>query len=197
MVAPIVVAENHHGRSILDFIVALDGATQSGSIAESVERAARCEEAMRPIRIADAVHRRRVGAVGTDAIEGALTRRHLEVVRDRDELLRDAGPRITMIDDHQPVRGGIWQRPQQHCLDDGEDGGVAADAESKREHGGERERRFAKESAECVPEVVRHSIQILAWTFRVGLHVVYPRAADEEWKEGPSDLARAPEVRSR
>ncbi len=32
-------------------------------------------------------------------------------------------------------RIGIWERPQKHGVDDGEDGGVGADAEGEREHG--------------------------------------------------------------
>ena len=54
---------------------------------------------------------------------------------------------------HEPIRLLERQRPQQHGVDDAEDGGVGADAE--REHGDdrERERRGAEQDPEGVAEI--------------------------------------------
>ena len=51
------------------------------------------------------------------------------------------------------IRVRIRQRPQQHAVDDAEDGGVGADAERERQHGERRESRLTFESAERVEKV--------------------------------------------
>ena len=48
---------------------------------------------------------------------------------------------------------GIGKRVEQHVLDDAEDGGGGADAESERDDGEKRERRLIAKSAQAVLEV--------------------------------------------
>ena len=64
--------------------------------------------------------------------------------------LRDAGSLVPVIQDDEPVRLGIRQRPQQHGLDDREHGDVGADAERKRQHRRRCEAGLANEQAERV-----------------------------------------------
>ena len=65
------------------------------------------------------------------------------------DIIRQGDGSIGSLDDfvevNEPLRLRIGQRPEQHVVDDAEDGGVRADPEREREHGDEGEaRRFAK-----------------------------------------------------
>ena len=57
------------------------------------------------------------------------------------------------------VRLGIGQRPQQHRVDDAEDGRVRADAEREREHGDAGESRASAEHPRRMPRVVPELLQ--------------------------------------
>ena len=63
----------------------------------------------------------------------------------------------------QAIRIGKRDRLQQDGVDDREDGGVGADAERQRGHGGQGEARALAEHAERVPEI-----------FQKRFHVVLP-----------------------
>src|SRR5262249_6943925 len=54
-----------------------------------------------------------------------------------------------------PSRDGRRQRPQQELIDDGKDGGVAADAEGQRQDHGERKARAAPETTSPVSDISR------------------------------------------
>jgi hypothetical protein len=60
-----------------------------------------------------------------------------------------------LFDHHEFVAVWVRQRPQQELIDDGEDSGVAADAEGQRQDHGERKARAAPEPASGVPGVSR------------------------------------------
>ena len=52
----------------------------------------------------------------------------------------------------------VGQLPQQDSVDDGEDGGVAADAECEREHGDGRESRAVSQHAHRIADVFREGL---------------------------------------
>ena len=54
---------------------------------------------------------------------------------------------------HEPIGLVERQRPQQHRVDDAEDGGVGADAEREDRDHGDGERRRAEQDPEGVAEV--------------------------------------------
>ena len=87
-------------------------------------------------------------------VKSGLPGRQIDVVADRDELLRDAGAPIPMVQDHQVVRVRIRQRPQQHRFDDGKNRDVRADTQGEREDRRGAERRFAHDHPERVAEIV-------------------------------------------
>ena len=64
-------------------------------------------------------------------------------------------PRRGVPDANQCLRVRIWERTDQHALDDAEDGGVAADAQRQRQHHGGRECRILSEAAKRVARVAR------------------------------------------
>ena len=55
----------------------------------------------------------------------------------------------------QPGLIGKGQRPQQHSLDDGEDGGGGADAEGQRQHRGQRESRRLEQLTQRIAHVLQ------------------------------------------
>ena len=62
--------------------------------------------------------------------------------------------RVGVPHQHDPLRLGHRQRPQQHVVDDGEERGVGADAERQRQRGRERERLVLPEQPEADAEIV-------------------------------------------
>src|SRR4029453_3051458 len=71
-----------------------------------------------------------------------------------------AAPRF--VHHHQVVALWIRERAQQYLIDDGEDGGVGANAEREREHGGNREARAASKPAAHVPRITQHVLEEMA-----------------------------------
>ena len=70
------------------------------------------------------------------------------MIADRDVFLGDAGSPVPMLQDDQPFAVNVRQRPEQHCLDDGEDGDVGAYADCERQQGGCREGAVAPEQTD-------------------------------------------------
>ena len=61
--------------------------------------------------------------------------------------------------DDQTIRIRERQRPQEHAIDDAEDGRVDADAQRERQHRHECESRRAKERPQPIPRVARDRLQ--------------------------------------
>src|SRR5262245_18794158 len=78
---------------------------------------------------------------------------------------RDVGVRVAtayrLVDQYELVAVRVRQRPQQELIDDGEDGGVATDAEGQRQDHGERKARAAPETTIAVSDV-SHDIFCIA-----------------------------------
>ena len=96
-------------------------------------------------------------AEGAERVERSLPRAQIDEIPDGDELLGDAGPAVAVLEEHQPIRVGIGQRPEQRRVDHREDGDVGADAERQREDGGERESRLADEQPQGVTDVMERT----------------------------------------
>ena len=77
-----------------------------------------------------------------------------EVLRRRDPELVEAERGKLRGEIHQLV--GLWisERPQDHAIDDREDGGIGADAERQGQDGDERERRRAQQAADGVAKIL-------------------------------------------
>ncbi len=54
----------------------------------------------------------------------------------------------------QPLRLGEGKRPQQHAVDDAEDGGRSANADRQRQHRDSREPRLLREHTRGIPKVL-------------------------------------------
>src|SRR3989442_13156662 len=67
-----------------------------------------------------------------------------------------AQERYDLGDGDEPVGRAVIERPQQHAIDDGKDGGIGADAQSKCEYGYSRKARLTHQTADCVAEVTTH-----------------------------------------
>src|SRR5438045_9436930 len=95
---------------------------------------------------------RRALLIEADALDGVGNT--LEGVVGRLRLLRvvQIDRRKVEPDTDEPIGISIWQRPEQHAVDDGKyrDGGT--DADHERERGGDREDRRAPEGAPRVTE---------------------------------------------
>jgi hypothetical protein len=161
--APQPVAEHddraRHGRGVL---VGDEEAPERGAHAEHREVVPRDElapdgEAGR----AAALHHRRRGAVGDDALQPACPRAEVEVVRVgarpvapvADAVL---GP-LARVHAHElpgPLDG---ERPQEERVDEAEDDGVDADAQGERADGGQREAGRLHELAQRITNVLQHS----------------------------------------
>ncbi len=61
------------------------------------------------------------------------------------------------VQEHQPIRIFHRQCPQQHLIQQAEDGGIRADPEGQREHRGGRESRASAELADGVAQILPDS----------------------------------------
>ena len=65
---------------------------------------------------------------------------------------------MPLFDGNEPMRFRIWQRPQQHPFDDGENGGVGADAKRQRGQRRDCESGMLAERARRVDDVLAELI---------------------------------------
>ena len=65
-----------------------------------------------------------------------------------------AAARMVLRQDDDAIGCCVGQRPQQHAVDDGEDGGVDADGEGEREKSGDREARRTHHQSHRVAEIL-------------------------------------------
>ena len=94
-----------------------------------------------------------------NSMNWSMVRACAAVVGDFDEgeaRVLDARRDLRLAQVHDAVGLGVGQRPQQHAVDDAEDGGVGADAEAERQDEGEREPRHAGQRAQREADVVDH-----------------------------------------
>ncbi len=84
----------------------------------------------------------------------------LAPVEDRREPDVRREPReVAIAERDEALRLRVRQRPQQHGVDDGEDGGVGADAERQRDKRGGREPRGPPQHPEAVPDILRQRLE--------------------------------------
>ena len=69
----------------------------------------------------------------------------------------DSGARLTH--DGQPIAVLVRQRLQQHAVDDAEDRGVGADAETERQHGQHRIARVLQQRARAIPHILDQLVE--------------------------------------
>ena len=62
---------------------------------------------------------------------------------------------LAAVDGHQRLRARVGQRPQQHGVDDAEDGAVGADAERQRQHRRQRVTLVRAQRAQGEADVLR------------------------------------------
>ena len=94
-------------------------------------------------------------AVGGQRLEGLLTRAQIDEVAHGDVGLRDAGPAVAVLQEHQPIGVRIRQRTEQRRVHDREDGDVGPDTERQGQDGRHREAGFAHEEPQRVTCVVQ------------------------------------------
>ena len=62
------------------------------------------------------------------------------------------------LDERQPIRLGIRQRPEQNAVGQAEDGGAGADDERERDQRGEREHRRLEQHADAVAHIAAEHV---------------------------------------
>ena len=97
--------------------------------------------------------------VERDVLERPVARLPVHQVGGRRRRARPVAQRVRLPDLHEPVRLVQRQRLEQDAVDDGEDGGVGADAERQREGGDQGERFLCREHSPCVPEVLQQHLE--------------------------------------
>ncbi len=127
--------------------------------AERLKRAVGDDERAYSLRLTEASQRRGILTPQTDAGQRPV----LIPVR---EIQRRIGTEIIYIhawsgmpDPHELVRVRIWQRLDQHRVDDAEDRGGRADAERERQHRSKRECGPSRQAAQRVAQIATHRIQ--------------------------------------
>ena len=140
---------------------ALNVRPSTGRARSILEQPGRGAEEVHAVRVVAIDDRRLSAPVGRQGLERTLAAHEIDVVADRDELLRDAGALVAMVEDHQLVGVGIRQRTEQHRLDDGEYRDVRADTQREREQRGDGEGGLSHQLTERVANEVReHRVQL-------------------------------------
>ena len=157
---PETVAEDGDARRVRTVVICGDDASEQRADAEQREELRRHHLRLQARRISGLGQRQRRRAPGGEPLDRAalglpvdpVRRRHRQVAARRVNPL--AGLDVEgFVDGDQPVAARIRQRPQQQLVDDGEDGGVAADPEPQRQDDGGREAGALAQSACHVPHV--------------------------------------------
>src|SRR5579862_717296 len=84
----------------------------------------------------------RVVVICGDGAKGVILAAPVEEIGEAETLRRECScPVVLVLETHEPVGLGEWQRTQQNRVDQAEDAGGCADSESQGEDGGEGEAR--------------------------------------------------------
>src|SRR6185503_10307040 len=145
--------------------------------------------------------------VGRHGFERGLAPDDVDVIADGDEFLRDAGALIAMVENHQSIRLDVAERPQEHGLDDGEDGDVGTDAERQGQNRRCGERGLPQKPTERVTEMIQSARDTLTWLrlLRQKRHRWIPwlrdwqlwsKAPSREWQDRSHHLRPVPGVRA-
>ena len=148
---PGAVAEDGDAWSIRTVVVFGDGAPKEWCDAKQGKELRGHPLRVHASRLAGASHREHPRAPGGKASNRAALVLPIEPVCGRDVGARIGTERLG--DHHELVAVRVRQRPQQELIDDGEDGGVAADAKGQRQNDGQREARTAPEATNGVLDV--------------------------------------------
>ena len=152
LAAPQPVAEDDDGRAAVSAVGVDEPAPQAWHDTEDVEERRRDVGAVDELRIARAREVRGRWGDGRRAGEDAALCRDVQVVRRRKRHRQASVAAVEQL--HETSGLVIRQRPQQHTVDDGEDGGVGADAEREGQRRDERESRLAPQHARGVADVL-------------------------------------------
>ncbi len=104
---------------------------QGGLDAEEGEQAGRGLQGRQLFGPATAGEDRRPGVGGGEAIEGPASPPPFQEIRRRRRIAGFAAPCLVRESRHEPVGFAVGQRAEEDRIDDGEDGGVRADAEGQ------------------------------------------------------------------
>ena len=131
-------------------VIALgDRAAERGSDAKERDHVGRHADGLHALRTG---RRREIAPacpIETDGGHGLRVVREIDVLRGREAPHRvRTDTRHEVLEPNQPIRLGIWQRPEHDAIDDREHGGTCGHSERERRHGDRRERRSAAQASE-------------------------------------------------
>ena len=156
---PVRVAEHQHRLGPEIVVAVAERPAVERLHAEHVEEVRRHHPGQHAVRLAPVEQGERHAVVLDEAVE---RRELLPVVADlldREGDVRRAGPLRLLAGEHELVPVGIRQRPQQHAVDEAEDGGVGADAEPEGDHHHQAVARRPEQRSHAVPHVPNQRFQ--------------------------------------
>jgi hypothetical protein len=157
LLPPEALAEHRHRRPTEPVLVLGEFAAQERGQTQDPERSRVHPLSGDPDRLA--VPRQTLAALREEGEPAQAAGSGDPVVRIRD---RDRGPRhvgLDVVDPHQLLGRAIGQRPEQHRVHQGEDGGGRSRGEREREHRGGGEASFPQETPDGHPDVLPDSGQ--------------------------------------
>ena len=146
--APERVPQNHLAGSVLR---GSERPSQGGLRAEQLEQVRGGDPGVHPARGVALDERAPDDLVGGEALEGTRALAPVQEIGRSHRAVRLA--RVGLVHEHQPVRVGVGQRPQQQGVERRQHCGVAADPERERQRGNEREPRRAPQPPHSVPQI--------------------------------------------
>ena len=138
---PVAVRQHHDRRRGLLLVIGNQQAAPQRLHAEDLEEVRRHQPAGRAMRVAAAEHVEGPVAELDELVDGLRRGPVVGDFLEREAGVLDAGAHRRLAEVHDAVGLGVGQRPQQHPVDDAEDGGVGPDAEAERQDEGQDEAR--------------------------------------------------------
>ena len=194
--APVGVAEDQHGLSPFDIVGSDEAAANDRPDTEQVEEVVSTTPVIDAIRLA-AVDQVEVHLVVLDhAVEHVLAAiAVVEILGDGDADLRLTRQRTRLLDHHQPIAVLVGQRLQQHAVDDAEDGGVGADAETSVEIRPAVRSRMLRQCSRAVAKIGRERFEPADAAGVAGLFLVlFHRTAPQGLAAGLLRIHAEPDV---
>ena len=131
---PEAMGEHHHRSRAEDVLLGEEVAPQRRIHAQQGQHRGAHETGSEPLGDVHPGEIEGPAPEGGQVREALLLRPPVQEVGDADAHLREGGR--ALMDEDEPLRSLVRQRPQQHAVHHAEDGGVGADAERQREHRG-------------------------------------------------------------
>src|SRR3984957_18555374 len=180
------VADHGYGRTADAVFLRKKRAADDGRDAQKREKPGGDVPAFESLRLASAGDREICKAGGFHGFEGAALVAPVFIVLVRGGDRREHG---VAFDDQHDVRGiAVGERAKQHAIDDGEDRGVRANAESEREDGDNRKARILEKHPDAIFQIVQEAIHSGAFPPRSSLstnRAVMPKSDRRSWRAVP------------